>query len=299
MIRFGIRSHFLPNDASSTDFRFDQEVFLNHDILRFLLSNRSKIDWKVKRLHDRMPRLDIQVQFCEIFWQHFFFYFQKTYNLCKQGFSPQILNFALCEEMFGGRNCRDFRFCFTIARFRNCFLKLTAASLQPVCRVTNFAWRLLFKFFGSVLSLETDLTEVNLEYIEFWFFSIFPTFLQNLRLCIFDQCDNQHLLLATKSLLKNLTANGICFMNWETKWLKILKIKQSYVGFHYKIGHIWTILTFCTSKPLFQFIFQKKNTLCFSWYNLRMILFDFRTLSVHNHTSSSGFHADWKITFNW
>ena len=120
---------FSANDASSSDFWFDQEVFLNHDISSFLLSNRSKIDWNVKRLHDRMPRLDIQVQFCEIFWQHFFFYFQKTYNFCKQGFPPQMLIFALCEQMFGGRNCWYFRFCFILARFRNYFLKLTAAFL--------------------------------------------------------------------------------------------------------------------------------------------------------------------------
>ena len=87
-------------------------------------------------------------------------------------------------------------------------------------------------FFVFVLSLESDLTEVLLEYIEFWFLSNFPTFLQNLRLYILDECDNQHILFATKSLLKKLTANGIYFMNWETKWLKILKIKQSSVGFH-------------------------------------------------------------------
>ena len=108
---------FLPKEASSSDFWFDQEVLLNHDILSFLLSNRSEIDWKVKILHDHMPRLDIQVQFYEIFWQHFFFYFQKIYVFCKRGFSPQIFSFALCEKIFGGRNCRDFRLCFILAPF--------------------------------------------------------------------------------------------------------------------------------------------------------------------------------------
>ena len=83
-----------------------------------------------------------------------------------------------------------------------------------------------------VLSLETELTEVFLEYIEFWFLSKFPTFLQSLTLCIFNQCDNQHNLFATKSLLKNLTANGFYFMNWKTKWLKVLKLKQSSAGSH-------------------------------------------------------------------
>ena len=76
---FGIRSHFLRVKTSSSDFRFDQELFLNHDFLSFLVSNRSKIDWKRKRLHKRMTRLDIQAQFSEHFWLHFFLWLRKTY----------------------------------------------------------------------------------------------------------------------------------------------------------------------------------------------------------------------------
>ena len=80
MIRFGIRSHFLPNDASISEFWFDQEVFLNHDNMSFLLSNKSKLDWKVKMLHNRMPRLDIQVQFFRKFLKTLLLLIPK--NIC-------------------------------------------------------------------------------------------------------------------------------------------------------------------------------------------------------------------------
>ena len=79
MILFGLRSHFLHKEASSLDSWFDQEIFLNHDILSFLVSNRNKMYWKGKRLHNRMTRLDIQAQFSVNFWLHFFLQFPKTY----------------------------------------------------------------------------------------------------------------------------------------------------------------------------------------------------------------------------
>ena len=79
MILFGLPSHFLNKEASSSDSWFDQEIFLNHDILSSLVTNRSKVDWKGKRLLNRLTRVDIQAQFSENFWLHFFTQFPKTY----------------------------------------------------------------------------------------------------------------------------------------------------------------------------------------------------------------------------
>ena len=140
IILFGIPSPFTHNEASSLYFEFDQKIFLNDDFLSSLPSNRSKVDWKGKKIAESY---DSSWYSCSIFGR-FMTRFPPLVPKCivsgKSGFSSQILNFALCGEIFRDRNCRDFRLCFISACFSTCFLKLTAAFFQPVCRLNFFAW---------------------------------------------------------------------------------------------------------------------------------------------------------------
>ena len=127
--------------------------FLKFDLLLCTTTHPVQISDSIRKIFSTMTiwvslfltkaRLTEKEKGCIIIWLFSIFKFnflkffdyissfntEKSVFFCKNGFSSQILKFAHCEEIFTGLNCRNFWLCFILARFRNCFLKLTAVFL--------------------------------------------------------------------------------------------------------------------------------------------------------------------------
>ena len=132
----------------------------------------------------------------------------EMYNFLQIGFFFADFEFRSLRRNLSRPKLPRFSTMFHICLLFNLFFETDSCIFPTSLSTDFFCLEISFQNFGLFPFSQTKLTEVFFEDIEIWFLSTLSTFLQNLRLCIFDQGDNRHNFFITKCLFNKLTANA-------------------------------------------------------------------------------------------